>query len=538
MSERTLNIQFRKVIGSGGMADVGLFEDQVLDRPVAVKILRSKDLDKIRRFENEARISASLHQENLPVIYDYKKDEEKHWLLMEYVEGIDISEIMRKTNHTKIPPLVAAMIMREIARALEYLHAQQIIHRDIKPSNVRLASDGQVKLMDLGIAKDETSSETFTSTGVIIGTPSYMSPEQASGDKVSFQSDLFSLGSLVYEMVTGAKPFLADSNLNVISLIAQCRYKPVDKANPAVPRGLVHIIHRAMTKNTLHRYQTAGEIIRDINLFLQSISQLEIKKFLKNYYDLVTKPYTPEGVKQFFILPQMAFSQTSSMIPSPPKPGLFRQLLSNTWLILTAVGLAGFLIGLFYPALKQLLSPASRFGTDPYGTVELSLNTSDDQRTAATKIWINNTEYPLPEFYNGNIGLHYFSPGWNSLKIRYPAYFQVIDYRFNLNSYSDKKELKLDLDKLIIEQDQSRFDANRFGLTVITNPGDAHFTLNNDIRKPFRTPYINSATFIKPSEQPIIIEKDGFVTFQTRPKFRFDEYYYLKVDLTKTGSGK
>ncbi len=451
---------------------------------------------------------------------------------MEYVEGVDISEIMRKPNHSKIPPLVAAMIMREIARALEYLHAQQIIHRDIKPSNVRLASDGQVKLMDLGIAKDETSAESFTSTGVIIGTPSYMSPEQASGDKVSFQSDLFSLGSLVYEMVTGAKPFSADSNLNVISLIAQCRYKPVDKVNPAVPRGLVHIIQRAMTKNTAHRYQTAGEIIRDINLFLQSISQLEIKKFLKNYYELVAKPYTPEGVKQFFILPQMAFSQTSSMIPSPPKPGMFRKLLSSTWLILSAVGLAGFLIGLFYPTLKQLLSPASRFGTDPYGTVELALTSSDPHRITATKVSINDTEFPLPDFFSGSISLHYFSPGWNSLKIRFPSTYQLIDYRFHFDKFSDSRELKINLDDIIRDQDKTRFDAKRYGFSVMTEPRNAQIILNNDLRNPFaKTPYSNSWPVFKNPVQSISVSRPGYESFETRHPFKPDELYLLKIDL-------
>ncbi len=539
MSERTLNIQFRKVIGSGGMADVGLFQDQTLERPVAVKILRSKDKDKIRRFENEAKISASLHQENLPVIYDYKQDQERHWLLMEYVEGIDISEIMRKPNHQKIPPLVAAMIMRELARALEYLHEQTIIHRDIKPSNVRLSSDGQIKLMDLGIAKDETSKESFTSTGVIIGTPSYMSPEQASGDKVSFQSDLFSLGTLIYEMVTGVKPFAADSNLNVISLIAQCRFKPVDRMNPAVPRELVHIIHRAMTKNLTHRYQTAGEIIRDINLFLQSISQIEIKKFLKNYYELVMAPYAPDKFKQFFLLPQMAFSQTSSMMSPAPKPGIIRRLLTNTRVMIGIIGIAGFIIGLAFPAIKQLLLPAQRFGSDPYGSLELALTTADNHRLASAKIWINEKEYPLPDFFDGSIGLHYFSPGWNSLRIRYPAYFQMIDYRFYLNNFSDKRALKLNLDKLIREQDQPRFDAKRYGFTVITDPKDAKIILNNDNRNPFaRTPYINSWPVFKSSEQMISVEKDGFIPYQTKYRFSGDEFYYLKIDLQDQESGR
>ena len=539
MSERTTNLEFRQVIGSGGMADVGLFQDPNLNRLIAVKILRSNDKDKIRRFENEAKISASLHQENLPVIYDYKQDEQKHWLMMEYVEGIDISEIMRKPNHTKIPPLVAAMIMRELARALEYLHEQTIIHRDIKPSNVRLSSDGQIKLMDLGIAKDETAIENFTSTGVIIGTPSYMSPEQASGDKVSFQSDLFSLGTLLYEMVSGVKPFTADSNLNVISLIAQCRYKPVDKINPAVPRGLVHIIHRAMTKNLSHRYQTAGEVIRDINLFLQSISQLEIKKFLKKYYDLVTTPYTPEKYKQFFILPQMAFSQTSSMMAPAPRPGWFRRLIANTWFIISFIGLLGFLIGLVFPSVKQILLPAHRFGSDPYGAVELALTTADEQRLAATQIWINDQEYPLPDFFNGSIGLHYFSPGWNALKIRFPAYFQMIDYRFYLDKFSDSRLLKLNLDKLIRDQDQARFDAKRYGFTVFTEPKEAQIILNNDLRNPFsKTPYINTWPVFKQPVQSISVMKNGFRSFETKHKFSGDEFYYLRIDLQEQEAGK
>lgn len=537
-SEKTMDISLRSYLGSGGMADVALYIDNRLNRKVAVKILRTKEKDKIARFDNEAKISAALHQENLPVVYNYLKDGERHWLMMEYIEGIDISEILRRPHHQRIPPLVAAMIMREVARALEYLHEQNIIHRDIKPGNVRLASDGQVKLMDFGIAKDQTSDLTFTSTGVIIGTPSYMSPEQASGDKITAQSDLFSLGSLTYEMVTGSKPFSGESNIHVINTIAQCRFKPVDKVNPAVPRELVQIIHKAMARNPSSRYPTAGEIIRDINQFLHSISQIEIKNFLKKYCDLVQSEYKPEKYKYFFVLPHLAFSQTSSMTPVAPKSGKFKKWIGNTYTKVALAGILAFILGLLMPSIYQFFKPVKAFG-EPYGTVELALTSADEQRIAATRVWINEQPYALPVFFDGNIALHYFAPGWNSLKIRYPAMYQLIDYRFYFSRPSDTRSLKLNLDKLIREQDAGRYESRRYGFSVLTEPRDAQIILNNDLRNPFsKTPYLNTWPVFRTPQQSISVSKPGFKTFETRHQFSGDEMYLLKIDLLESEKGK
>ncbi|TFH00621.1 MAG: PEGA domain-containing protein [Calditrichales bacterium] len=203
---------------------------------------------------------------------------------MEYVDGYDLRDIIDFS--APLPPFVAAMIIREVARGLEYTHHKSVIHRDIKPSNILISHLGEVKLIDFGVAKDETPSK-LTVTGMIVGTPSYMSPEQANGDPIGPQSDVYAMGVLLFEMVTGVKPFLGDTNTEILMRIAKGKFPSPKKYNREMPWRLVQIIKKAMHRDIHKRYRNASEFIRDLDTFIpwriQTNKKPVIMQFLRKY---------------------------------------------------------------------------------------------------------------------------------------------------------------------------------------------------------------------------------------------------------------
>ncbi|MCB1245561.1 MAG: serine/threonine protein kinase, partial [Verrucomicrobiae bacterium] len=206
-----------------------------LGRQVAVKRLKPSialDSKFAERFEREAHFLATLQHENILHIYDFIHDGKSMSIVMEYVEGIDLYDLLERTP--VLPPEVAAIIALQVARALDYAHFRGVIHRDIKPANIIIARQGVVKLMDFGIARtDELSDLTETGTG--LGTPSYMSPEQILGNKLDFRTDIFSLGIVLYQMVTGRKPFVEDTERTVMQRIRLDDYTAARRINAAVP---------------------------------------------------------------------------------------------------------------------------------------------------------------------------------------------------------------------------------------------------------------------------------------------------------------
>ncbi|MCS6799788.1 MAG: protein kinase [Myxococcota bacterium] len=268
MLDRIGNCRLLGEIGSGGMAVVYKAVQEPLGRIVAVKALKPSiavDSQFARRFEREAHFMAALQHENILHVYDFVKDGQSMYIVMEYVRGIDLYDLLERTP--VLPVDVAAIIALMVARALDYAHFRGIVHRDIKPANVMIGHDGSVKLMDFGIARDETLSD-LTETGTGLGTPSYMSPEQILGDKLDFRSDLFSLGIVLYQMITGQKPFVEDASRTVMQKIRLDRYTPPRRLNPAVPRQLERILARCMEKMPANRYPTTQALIDDLTEFL------------------------------------------------------------------------------------------------------------------------------------------------------------------------------------------------------------------------------------------------------------------------------
>ena len=239
-----------------------------LNRRVAIKALKPSiaiDSQFAERFEREAHFMASLQHENILHVIDFIKDGRSMFIIMEYVDGIDLYDLLERSP--RLPADVAAIIMLQLVRGLDYAHFRGIIHRDIKPANIMVSVQGDVKLMDFGIARHERFGD-LTETGTGLGTPSYMSPEQILGDKLDFRSDIFSVGIVLYQMLTGRKPFVEDDSRTVMQKIRLDRFDSPKKLGVDVPRKLERIMARCLQKMPANRYPTTQALIDDLTEFL------------------------------------------------------------------------------------------------------------------------------------------------------------------------------------------------------------------------------------------------------------------------------
>lgn len=259
------NYRILDIIGKGGMAKVFTAIQVPLDRVVVVKeMTRSSGAEYRKRFKNEALIMAALEHANIVSVYDYFSVGQNSYLVMQYIDGLSLSEIIE--SEAPLHPAVAATICREICLAIEYAHRNNVIHRDIKPTNVLISREGKLKVTDFGVAKDETARD-MTSVGTVIGTPCYMSPEQAVGKKLSAQSDLYSLGIVLYELVTGKKPFWGESAEEITAKIGRGKYRSPMWLDPHHSLGMSRIINKAMKKNLNRRYESVSSMLRDVERF-------------------------------------------------------------------------------------------------------------------------------------------------------------------------------------------------------------------------------------------------------------------------------
>jgi serine/threonine protein kinase len=249
-------------IAVGGMAAVYRGWDRVAQRPVAVKVLRDvsemrpKDADRFRR---EGRIASELHCPQIVEVYDFVEEDDGCFLVMELVEGANLKE--RVVRDGPLPPVEALTIAAAICRALTCAHDAGFIHRDIKPQNVLLAEGGEIKLTDFGIAHISDSTN-FTTSGIILGTADYISPEQAQGLALSPATDLYSLGVVLFEMLTGALPFQGSGVVAVAMLHTTKSPPPLRMLNPALPHRLERLVRRALAKKPQQRFHSAAEMER------------------------------------------------------------------------------------------------------------------------------------------------------------------------------------------------------------------------------------------------------------------------------------
>ncbi len=258
-------------IGSGGMSEVFLADDLTLNRPVAVKVLHAefaRDPSYIQRFRYEAQAAANLNHPNIVSVYDWGNEGDVYYIVMEYVEGRELKELLREQG--RLGPERAAEITAEIAAALQFAHRHNLVHRDIKPHNVIITPTGQVKVMDFGIARAATGTG-MTQTGVVMGTAQYLSPEQAQGLSVDGRSDIYSLGIVLYEMLSGRVPFDDENPLTVAYRQVRDDPIPLSVLEPSTPGTIESIDMKALAKNPANRYQTAQELKADLLRFLEGI---------------------------------------------------------------------------------------------------------------------------------------------------------------------------------------------------------------------------------------------------------------------------
>lgn len=253
-------------IGGGGMADVYRAHDKLLDRSVAVKVLRSQftnDEEFVTRFRREAQAAARLSHPNIVNIYDVGCDEDIYYIVMEYISGETLKERIQREG--QLPIEATVRIALEIAEALEHAHQNGLVHCDIKPHNILTTKSGRIKVTDFGIARAVTSA-TMTHTGTIIGSVHYFSPEQAKGAAVGAKSDIYSLGVVLYEMLTGTVPFNGETPISIALKHLQEEPRPPRESNPDVPPLVEALVLKAMAKDPDLRFGDIGEMITDLRL--------------------------------------------------------------------------------------------------------------------------------------------------------------------------------------------------------------------------------------------------------------------------------
>lgn len=259
--------QLMRRLARGGMADVYLAEQQSLRRQVAFKVLRRNlavDEIYVRRFHNEAQAAASLVHANIVQIYEVGCIDGVHFIAQEYVRGQNLKQLITRRGPLKVK--LAVNIVRQVASALHRASSRGIIHRDIKPENIMLASTGEVKVADFGLARvvGEEGKLNLTQVGITLGTPLYMSPEQVEGRLLDARSDLYSLGVTCYEMLTGNPPFAGDTALAVAVQHLKTEPPRLEDLRPDLPGGLCRIVHQMLAKKPSQRYQDAGELLREL----------------------------------------------------------------------------------------------------------------------------------------------------------------------------------------------------------------------------------------------------------------------------------
>ncbi len=269
--------EIEKLIGEGGMANVYLATDTILDRKVAVKVLRgdlSGDEKFVRRFQREALSASSLSHPNIVEIYDVGEDDGNFYIVMEYIEGKTLKQLIKKRGVLTLPETID--IMLQLLDALASAHDSYIIHRDIKPQNIMIKESGLVKITDFGIAMALNSVE-LTQTNSVMGSVHYLPPEQASGKGSTIRSDIYSLGILMFEMLTGKMPFKGDSAVEIALKHMKEPLPSVRELNPVVPQSIENIILKASAKNPKNRYRDVRQMAEDIKTSLDAERQDEEK---------------------------------------------------------------------------------------------------------------------------------------------------------------------------------------------------------------------------------------------------------------------
>src|ERR1700681_664521 len=275
--------EIQSPLGAGGMGEVYRARDTRLDRSVAIKILSaafSADCDRLDRFEQEARSASALNHPNIVTIYELGQDGSTHYIAMELVEGKTVRELLVSGL---LPVRKAIEIAAQVAEGLTKAHEAGIAHRDLKPENLMVSDDGFVKILDFGLAKLASPSgsdicTTTTTPGLVLGTVGYMSPEQASGDQLDFRSDQFSFGLVLYEMVTGKRPFQRSTAAETLVAILRDQAEPITRQNRDAPAPMCWAIERCLAKEPDKRYVSTRDLARELATIRDRFSEKALQQ--------------------------------------------------------------------------------------------------------------------------------------------------------------------------------------------------------------------------------------------------------------------
>jgi serine/threonine protein kinase/beta-lactam-binding protein with PASTA domain len=276
------------IIGGGGMANVYLAHDMILDRDVAVKMLRldfANDEEFIRRFHREAQSATSLAHPNIVSVYDVGEEEDLYYIVMEYVDGQTLKQYIQQNSPLRVED--AIRIMSQLASAISHAHHNHIIHRDIKPHNILVDRNGNVKITDFGIAM-ALSATSITQTNSVLGSVHYLSPEQARGGMANEKSDIYSLGIVMFELLTGRLPFSGESAVSIALKHLQSETPSVRRWNPNIPQSVENIVLKATAKDPFHRYNSVEEMEEDLRTALDP-ERMDEPKFVLPIDEEATK---------------------------------------------------------------------------------------------------------------------------------------------------------------------------------------------------------------------------------------------------------
>ncbi|MBD7967856.1 Stk1 family PASTA domain-containing Ser/Thr kinase [Paenibacillus gallinarum] len=344
-------------IGGGGMALVYKAQDILLNRNVAIKVLRQQfvhDEEFIRRFRREAQSAASLSHPNVVSIYDVGQEDEIHYIVMEYIEGQNLNEIIKERAPLQVEE--AVRIACQIADALDHAHHNQIIHRDIKPHNILIGRNGRVKVTDFGIARAVTST-TITQTGSVVGSVHYFSPEHAKGVVTGEKSDLYSLGIVLYQMLTGQLPFLGESPISVALKHLQEDFEEPRLLNPLIPQSVENIILKSMRKDPNERYQSALEMQTDLETCLFPDRLEEPKMMFDDEFDIDQTRVIPAiKPEQYTAVNTDAAGIDPERADQKAKPNKKSKKRATFWVTLTLIVLVA-LAGVVFYVEKVLVVP-------------------------------------------------------------------------------------------------------------------------------------------------------------------------------------
>lgn len=329
-----------KTIGEGGMANVYLAEDTILERKVAIKVLRgdlSNDEKFIRRFKREALSVSNLSHPNIVEVYDVGEEDGNYYIVMEYIEGKTLKQLLQKRGALTLNEVID--IMTQLTDGLAHAHEAYIIHRDIKPQNIMIEDNGLVKITDFGIAMALNSTQ-LTQTNSVMGSVHYLPPEQANGKGSTVKSDIYSLGILMYELLTGSVPFKGDTAVEIALKHMKEKIPSIRKQNPTIPQSVENIVLKATAKNPKNRYDNVRDMYKDLQTALQRDNE---KRLVYEYpeNDLEETKVIPQVTKE---IKQVIDKPTAKEEDSEDNSVLKEKDEKNKLPIILAVVLLGTLI--------------------------------------------------------------------------------------------------------------------------------------------------------------------------------------------------